>query len=68
MDKIILAAILYLLIGITLIVWDFGKSFIRKNQAGTYLEQPLFLDNLTISTAFIFVFVWPYKLLKKIAR
>lgn len=55
----------YLGIGIFMAMWDFRKSLFRRNESGTFLEQPRFLQNFAVSTALIFVFTWPYKLLKK---
>lgn len=75
MNKIILAIIAYLLLGIGLVLWDFRKlindSLSKTNKqpiSSMYLEPPRFLDNLTISTTLIFILIWPIKLLQKFLR
>lgn len=67
MNNIYFIILGYLCIGLVLVLWDFRKSLFGS-QEGTYLDQPNFLENLTISTAAIFVIIWPYKLFKKNIR
>ncbi len=50
--------VIYLLIGAGMAGWDFRSS------NGLH-EQPRFIHDRSVSTAIIFIFLWPYKLLKK---
>lgn len=63
--------ILYLLIGSALALWDFRKALIRsKSQqlpvSSVYLERPKFVSNLSISSALVFILIWPIKILQKV--
>ena len=63
---IFLIIIIYFFIGLALTAWDFRKSlfWFRQNQKVDYLEKPQFLDSLTIGAAILFIFTWPYKILR----
>ena len=57
----------YLAVGIGMVFWDFRKLLFSRGKAQTastlFIEPPKFLDNLSISTALIFIMIWPIKLL-----
>jgi hypothetical protein len=70
MTKIIVVIILvYLMIGIVMVLWDFRKILFGYGKQQTissiYIVPPKFLSNLTISTALKFILIWPYKLLSR---
>lgn len=59
MDLILLIVLFYFVAGIGMVVWDF-----RSKNA---LHEPSrFIHDRSISTAIVFVLLWPYKLLKKL--
>lgn len=60
---------IYVTIGLSMVLWDFRKVLFNRSTensiSDTFLEPPRFVSNLTISTAIVFVLVWPIKLLSK---
>ncbi len=52
-----------------MVLWDFRKILFsyRKEQtmSSLFVEPPKFLTNLSLSTALIFILLWPIKLLTK---
>ncbi len=48
----------YFIIGLGMVIWDF-----RPNN--TLHDPPRFIKDRSITTAIIFIVLWPYKLLKK---
>lgn len=58
MNFAILLILLYLLSGIAMVFWDF-----RSNN--TLHDPPRFIHDRSVSTAVVFILVWPYKLLKR---
>ncbi len=49
----------YILVGLAMVLWDFRPS-------NTLLEPPRFIRDRSVSTAVVFVLLWPYKLSKKL--
>jgi hypothetical protein len=49
----------YLIIGLGLALWDFRPG-------NTLHDPPRFIHDRSVSTAVVFVLLWPYKLLKKL--
>lgn len=52
-------------------LWDFRKALIRSKShqlpvSSVYLERPKFVSNLSISSALIFILIWPIKILQKV--
>ncbi len=67
----IIIVILYLLIGIFMVLWDYRGAIFSNGDtelptSSAYLEKPTFLNHLSIGSALIFVIIWPIKILKKI--
>ena len=58
MNPIVFAILVYFVIGVVMVVWDFRSGY------GLH-EPPRFLHDRSVSTAVVFILVWPYKLLKK---
>jgi hypothetical protein len=54
-----LLIVIYVLIGLDMVLWDF-----RPNK--TLHEPPRFIQDQSVSTAIKFVLLWPYKLLGKL--
>lgn len=65
-----LIILIYFAIGIAMVLWDFRKILFtygkQQTTSSIYIEPPKFLSNLTISTALIFILIWPFKLLSRV--
>jgi hypothetical protein len=69
MHGIFLIIIGYVAIGIILALWDFRYLAFHHDESeknSTYLQPPKFIADFAISTALVFVLIWPYKLLRKL--
>ena len=49
----------YFIVGITMVLWDFRNS-------NTLHDPPRFINDRSISTAIVFVLIWPYKIFKNV--
>ena len=49
---------IYIFIGLAMVLWDFRSG-------NTLHEPPRFIGDRSVSTAVVFVLLWPYKLFKK---
>ncbi len=54
----VLLVITYFMVGVGMVIWDFRTS-------NPLHEPPRFIQDRSVSTAIIFVLLWPYKLLRK---
>ena len=59
MQLLVLIVIIYVVAGIAMVLWDF-----RSNHA--LHEPPRFIHDRSISTAVVFILLWPYKLLNRL--
>lgn len=59
MNLLLWLILIYIIIGLTIVLWDF-----RPNN--TLHEPPRFIKDRSVTTATIFILLWPYKLLRKL--
>lgn len=67
--KFVIISVIYIAVGLGMVLWDYRKLLLgygkEQTASSLFITPPRFLDNLSISTALIFILIWPIKLLLK---
>ncbi len=61
----LLVIVIYLAAGLAMVIWDLRKVLLKKD-GSNLLEPPLFIRDRSVSTALVFILIWPYKILRKL--